>query len=371
MHARLGYRGIVVMPWQPRVTEYHLHGEQQDTLTDLTDAEASTMLANAKPAPLIMLKEAERNVFPSKSYYQIPPNPATVDLTMAETSERTDETYYQVICDVGLGALPAGDAASNPAFREATKRQVYAQLNWCHHVPPVLKRQMNGAQGFVDGVDYVSHSDILPFTPSDLATVDNILCDTLFVGVRRLGQKSASPTAVAPRGLVYSNWINACDAGLKSGGVFVSHCNATGIEISIMPVLASHISPREMGSNGRAEGLIHFEHRSPQGHPVWAYKVLIHNHSGQPLTLMQRTWFLVDSDGAIFSALTGNGVVGMTPTLDDVTPTFQYSSFASLPTQAGKMGGHFTFAREDGSAVEVAVPTFELRGSARAADPVD
>lgn len=357
MHARLGYRGIVVMPWHPRVTEYHLQGEQQETLTDLTDAETTTMLANAKPAPLMTLKEAERNVFPSRTCAptQILPSPGNIDLTMAETSERTDETYYQVICDVGRqGALPAGD------------RQLYAQSNWCHHVPPVLKPQINGKQGLVSGVDYVSHSDMLPFTPDSLTTVDNILTDTLFVGVRGAGPKAASPTALAPRGLAYSNWINACDAGLKSGGVFVSHCAATGIEITIMPVLASHISPREVGTNGRAEGLIHYEHRSPEDHPVWAYKVLVHNHSGEPLTLMQRTWFLVDSEGAIFSALTGRGVVGMCPTLDDVTPTFQYSSFASLPTHTGKMGGHFTFAREDGSAVEVAVPTFELRGSARA-----
>jgi ApaG protein len=60
----------------------------------------------------------------------------------------------------------------------------------------------------------------------------------------------------------------------------------------------------------------------------------------------------------------GEGVVGETPLL---TPgqTYDYVSGCELMTNRGSMEGHYTFARPDGSALEVTIPFFPLAAPVR------
>jgi ApaG protein len=65
------------------------------------------------------------------------------------------------------------------------------------------------------------------------------------------------------------------------------------------------------------------------------------------------------------SLVDGEGVVGETPTLRP-GQTHDYVSGCELMTNMGSMEGHYTFSREDGSLLEVAIPFFPLAAPATA-----
>lgn len=69
----------------------------------------------------------------------------------------SDEPYYQVLCDDGLARHGKGPTAHR--LREAIKSFVHYGKN-----------MSDDKSGLTWGVDYVSHNDMLPFTPTREAT---------------------------------------------------------------------------------------------------------------------------------------------------------------------------------------------------------
>ena len=96
----------------------------------------------------------------------------------------------------------------------------------------------------------------------------------------------------------------------------------------------------------------------------WVYHIRIENHRDDTIHLRTRHWRITDSRGLV-NLVEGEGVVGETPVLGP-GHTHDYVSGCELMTNDGSMEGHYTFARDDGSQFEVAIPFFPLAAPARA-----
>ena len=104
--------------------------------------------------------------------------------------------------------------------------------------------------------------------------------------------------------------------------------------------------------------------RPEAGKWFWAYHIRIENGGHERVQLMTRHWRITDGRG-IVSLVDGDGVVGEQPVLEP-GDTHDYVSGCPLPTPHGSMEGHYTFHREDGSLLEVAIPHFPLAAPATA-----
>ncbi|GIX18557.1 Co2+/Mg2+ efflux protein ApaG [Erythrobacter cryptus] len=100
-----------------------------------------------------------------------------------------------------------------------------------------------------------------------------------------------------------------------------------------------------------------------QSHPAagkwfWVYHIRIENGSHEPLRLVSRHWRITDGRGMV-NHVDGEGVVGEQPLLQP-GQSHDYVSGCPLTTPFGSMEGFYTFARADGSPVEVRIPFFPL-----------
>lgn len=96
----------------------------------------------------------------------------------------------------------------------------------------------------------------------------------------------------------------------------------------------------------------------------WVYHIRIENRSGDTVQLLSRHWRITDGEGMV-SHVDGEGVVGEQPVLAPGA-THDYVSGCPLNTPYGSMQGHYTFRREDGSLLQVAIPFFSLAAPATA-----
>ncbi len=96
----------------------------------------------------------------------------------------------------------------------------------------------------------------------------------------------------------------------------------------------------------------------------WVYHIRIENGSSQSVQLLTRHWRITDGHGMI-NLIEGDGVVGETPLLHP-GQSHDYVSGCPLTTPHGNMEGFYTFQREDGSLLEVAIPHFPLAAPATA-----
>ncbi len=92
---------------------------------------------------------------------------------------------------------------------------------------------------------------------------------------------------------------------------------------------------------------------------VWAYRVVISNHSSKRVRLMYRYWHITDENGMV-DEVTGPGVVGEQPLLNP-GDTYEYSSGCPLDTPSGMMFGRYQMlGQDDGELFSVDIPAFSL-----------
>lgn len=91
---------------------------------------------------------------------------------------------------------------------------------------------------------------------------------------------------------------------------------------------------------------------------VWAYHVLIENLTDQPVQLLTRRWEITDGNG-FRQVVEGDGVIGQQPI---IAPHHHhhYSSWSTLTTPGGIMGGHYGMVDAAGEPFEARIPTFSL-----------
>ena len=104
--------------------------------------------------------------------------------------------------------------------------------------------------------------------------------------------------------------------------------------------------------------------RIEAGRWFWVYHIRIENNRPDTVQLLTRHWRITDSRGTV-NLVDGEGVVGETPVLEPGA-THDYVSGCELTTRQGSMEGHYTFAREDGTLLRVAIPFFPLAAPATA-----
>ncbi|MEE4339528.1 Co2+/Mg2+ efflux protein ApaG, partial [Erythrobacter sp.] len=93
-----------------------------------------------------------------------------------------------------------------------------------------------------------------------------------------------------------------------------------------------------------------------QSHPeagkwFWVYHIRIENGSHETLQLRTRHWRITDARGMV-NHVDGEGVVGEQPVLSP-GESHDYVSGCPLTTPHGSMEGFYTFAKGDGSPLEV------------------
>lgn len=91
---------------------------------------------------------------------------------------------------------------------------------------------------------------------------------------------------------------------------------------------------------------------------VWAYRVVISNHSDMTVQLISRYWNITDENGQI-DEVSGPGVIGEQPILSP-GDTYEYQSGCPLDTPSGVMFGHYQMVSDSGETFDVAIPAFSL-----------
>ena len=101
-------------------------------------------------------------------------------------------------------------------------------------------------------------------------------------------------------------------------------------------------------------------HSNPvQNHYVFAYRITIHNESGEDVKLRRRHWQVIDSDSAR-REIEGEGVVGEQPLIRN-GESYRYVSGCNLNTEIGKMYGTYLMERKnDKRLFFVRIPEFKL-----------
>lgn len=91
---------------------------------------------------------------------------------------------------------------------------------------------------------------------------------------------------------------------------------------------------------------------------LFTYEVEIANHTGDPVQLMRRRWFIRDGQGRM-EEVEGSGVVGQQPMIAP-GDSFKYSSFCPLTTPTGTMHGIYVMKDPAGKEFEIQIPMFIL-----------
>ena len=94
------------------------------------------------------------------------------------------------------------------------------------------------------------------------------------------------------------------------------------------------------------------------GSYAFSYTVTIENLSDDTVQLLRRHW-CVNSGGAEFLEVKGDGVIGEQPVLESQNG-FRYTSGTVIKDPVGSMHGKYTFQTKGGESFEVEIPRFDL-----------
>ena len=95
-----------------------------------------------------------------------------------------------------------------------------------------------------------------------------------------------------------------------------------------------------------------------EGAFVFAYRVVIENHSSDTVQLLERHW-IIESAGEKSGEVSGPGVVGLQPVLKP-GERFEYSSSTVIRDPIGSMAGSYIFRKGDGDFFTARIPRFHL-----------
>lgn len=177
------------------------------------------------------------------------------------------------------------------------------------------------------GIDYVSSEDILPYTSTEKIPIENELFSKFLM------QDSESNSGFIAREALKS-WQERNVKWLEFSDVYSEISN--NVRVTVIPF---YIGMKEKEY-------------------WWKYLVRIENLDKQAVILRERQWKIF-SNGK-FEIVSGKGVVGREPCLNNEFPAFQYSSNVRLTYSSGNMWGVYRFEKEDGTTFDARIPNFNL-----------
>ena len=243
-------------------------------------------------------------------------NTLGVDSKKTTASSSKTETYYQVLMDMR-------DSPHVAAHSEA--------VTFLHS----MNAGLNQSLYTIPGLDYVSHDDILPYTPAD---VQPPIKHDLYE--RFLHYDQATGTTV-PSDMLQT-WQTTHHHCLQLGKV---HKETTeNIRVTAIPFYLG-VKTNQNNTDAPSEFW-------------WRYCIRIENLGKIPARLRERHWRII-SNGSV-KTVRGRGITGKEPLLDAETPVFQYSSHISLLSSSGHVWGTYRFEKENGEQFDARIPAFAL-----------
>ena len=102
------------------------------------------------------------------------------------------------------------------------------------------------------------------------------------------------------------------------------------------------------------------EYSNPLQHEyMFAYRITIENHNSYTVQLLNRHWYIFDSNGE-YREVEGDGVIGQQPVLVQ-GETFQYVSGCQLRSEMGTMHGHYEMVNlNNQKKFKVDIPRFQM-----------
>ena len=91
---------------------------------------------------------------------------------------------------------------------------------------------------------------------------------------------------------------------------------------------------------------------------VFAYSVIVENHSAVTVQLINRHWRVYSGERQ-FADVKGEGVIGEQPLLEPGV-SFEYTSWTMIDEPSGLMRGIYTFRSATGEFFDVMIPDFYL-----------
>ncbi|KAK5975002.1 2-methoxy-6-polyprenyl-1 4-benzoquinol methylase mitochondrial [Trichostrongylus colubriformis] len=189
----------------------------------------------------------------------------------------------------------------------------------------------------INGMDCVSHNDILPFNSVDREPLDHDLFHRIFDVTDSPEGKEVNITMKTN---LFENYMASQRSWLAPRDVYREVTE--NIEVTVTTFY--------LGSSMSAGQLRH----------MWRYVIRLENHSPQNSVILRERSLKVYSLNNMNQAH-GHGVVGKQPELNVQTPAFQFSSTVELAhSKGGHMWGRFKMERPNGSTFDVAIPTVVL-----------
>lgn len=273
LHRVFGYRGVILFQWEARVYDKDLPNKRTTKVIDEHGVEFSHVGKEIKGH---------------------------------------SQTYYQVLMDL----------RDSPYVRTQTESVTF------------LSNQKNSKQLFaIPFLDYVSQSDILPYTNTDEKPIENELFDRFLIAETEDKSKfKPSDTLI--------KWMQKNHPWLKLSDVYKETTN--DVQITCIPFY------------------IGMRYSQNTTNYWWRYCIRIENLSDQSIKIKERQWTIYSLSGCLES-MTGTGIGGQEQILSKYQPAFQYSSHVNIQqANSGHMSGHFKCEREDGETFIVKIPSFPL-----------
>lgn len=285
LHRVFGYRGVILFPWVARVFDRDVNDSM-----DVKNGHLSNMTAS--------------------------------NFTTAQKNDikAGNETYYQVLID----------SRDSPFVRAQTEA-----VTFLGQTPEPTSRCLYA----IPGLDYVSHTDILPYVGAgNESPISHELFHKFFVADGEQDTFTPKDTLKAWQERNHP-WLELSDVHKET---------TENVRVTVIPFYMGH-------------------RKDPAGSPTtsqaiywWRYSIRMENLGNRSMQLRERHWRIFSLSGTL-ETVRGRGVVGQEPVLSpSATPAFQYSSHVSLQAPSGHMWGTFRFERDDGSFTDVKIPPFSL-----------
>lgn len=277
LHRLFGYRGVILHPWSARVFDRD-KGRKAEADLEINNSDIN--------------EEYEK-----------------------DHTKNTRSTFYNVLIDT-----------RDHPFVQAHKSAVTILRYSDDHNSGLYK---------IPGLDYASHQDMLPYTPSpgEERPLQHQLVEKFLI--IKPGQ---DPPLVPSEDLQL--WQRKNRWWLEVSEV---HRETTEkIRVTVIPFFIGH---QEL-LNG-----VEF---------WWRYWICLENTGELVVRLRERHWRIFSETGAV-ETVRGRGVMGQEPVLSPGLPAFQYTGHVSLQAPIGHMWGTLSMEREDGHIFDCKIPKFNLK----------
>jgi polymerase delta-interacting protein 2 len=259
LHRLFGYRGVILFPWTAFIFDKH------DTTTTSPhsvqhDKSTSEELDKTGPPPKSLANKL---------------------------------TYYQVLID----------NRDIPYIRSQPESVTFLS-------GPKSNRSVYSIQG----LDYVSHHDVMPYTSTEKTPIVHELFEKFLM--REPEDAHMKKASFVARESLRA-WQESNQPWLELSDVYKRTTN--DIRVTVIPF---YIGVKEESERKKLYW--------------WRYSIRIENLSDKPVILRERHWRIFSQAGT-FETVRGKGVIGQEPYLNAEHSVFQYSSHVNLQAPSGHM----------------------------------